>query len=134
MLSGVGSGEPVEGAHQGRATSGAAFRIRAAVGVVLVLAGVAHCRREIEFWHEVPDGVEEPGPVGRRDRVIAEEVERSRARCVPQVLVRPVNTALVEIKPAHGVVDEVLPAPVQAQFLADLVMLQVLATQADRPR
>ena len=30
--------------------------------------------------------------------------------------------------------DEVLPAPVQAQFLADLMMLQVLTTQANRPR
>ena len=122
--------EPVERRERGRRH--APLGAPAAVGVDLLLFGVADAAVERQVVDRRPAHGGEQGLAGHVDRIALDEAQVGRA----QALERGVDRALVAVEPADGVLDLVVFAEgsVEAQFLAEEPEGQRAVAEAVRER
>ena len=93
---------------------------------------VAHAAVEVQPFGDVPGEVRKARVVRLVNRIVAQELKVQAGNDVVQDLMRRIRRDLIQQETADGVVDQAADLAVEAQFLSQRVVEQVLGAEGSR--
>jgi hypothetical protein len=124
-----------------RASGKNARGIEAIIGVSLLLVRVAHATVEIQPLDDVPGGVRESRIVRLLNRVVSEKFEFVTQRDYPwdrtyivQDLMRGIGRDLIQVETPDRIVEQARDFAIEAKFLCQRVVQQVLGSEGPGQR